>query len=295
MLRVLVVTLYSGENEFEECLNSVRSQVGAKCDHKVIKNLPKHEAHQKLYKLFNDSRQSYDFMVKLDADMAFATEKSLTNLLEFFDDGIEVVSATVLDGLTGMDMDAIHIYTNRCFFHYDSGDPLFTDQVKIEFPGRKLKIVDHDHNVMHAFDPSEFQSFMFGVHRAMKVMQHGFMVPKLNYSSHQRKIISRCFSRYKSGDFDVSKYAILGAGLVYDGVIKDSALYAKDDYRALFEDRRGESKYLDDKRFKSESLLTLSSVIGIVRFTLAAFSYAFRRMKMTILPDRWANRMSRNL
>lgn len=82
-LRVLVVTLFSGENEFEECSNSVRTQVGIRCDHKVIKNLPKHEAHQKLYKLFNDSRQSYDFMVKLDADMAFSAERSLSNLLGF--------------------------------------------------------------------------------------------------------------------------------------------------------------------------------------------------------------------
>lgn len=42
------------------------------------------------------------------------------------------------------------------FFYYDSDSPFFTDQVKIEFAGRKLMIVGYDHNVVRAFAPSEF-------------------------------------------------------------------------------------------------------------------------------------------
>ncbi|MFV8387662.1 hypothetical protein ACNO5E_26555, partial [Vibrio parahaemolyticus] len=68
----LVVTLFSGENEFDKCVKSVSKQrlLGK---HYVVKNKPNKVAHEIIYKKMSDNSE-YDFMAKIDADMVIENE-----------------------------------------------------------------------------------------------------------------------------------------------------------------------------------------------------------------------------
>lgn len=132
MLKVLVVTLFSGENEIDECCNSVMNQKNVDITHKIIKNLPNQEAHQKLYKLFNEIGKDFDYLAKLDADMAFSGPYALTNIISNFKNNIDIVSATVHDGITNTDMQSFNVFSKNCHFHYETNHPLFADRLKID-------------------------------------------------------------------------------------------------------------------------------------------------------------------
>lgn len=283
MLKVIVVTLYSGENEFLECCKSVESQVGVFIDHRFIKYFPKQEAHQKLYQLFNESREEFDYLVKLDADMAFSNSNSLLNVIDRFNDGVDIVSATVHDGITDTDMQSFNIFSKRCFFHYGSNDPLFTDKLTIDYPGIQYSYIDKDRNVIHAFNPSPFQAFMFGVHRALKVVQPGAKIPGLNNSYHQRIILNHAYECYKKTRSAHSKYALFGATLVFQNVINDSALFQKSDYLNIFEDLLSKGDIEIDSRLKERGIFSLVRVLGLNRFVSAVCGQVFRKIRLLIL------------
>ncbi|EDM47381.1 hypothetical protein [Marinobacter algicola] len=269
MFKVLVVTLFSGENEYEQSCKSVNSQVGVDVHHKIIEHLPKQEAHQKLYQLFNEGRKNFDFFAKLDADMAFSKNTSLLNILEMFDKGVDVVSATVYDGITGTDMQSFNVFSNKCRFFYHSNDPLFTDKLKIDYPGVQCSYVDKQRNVLHAFNPSPFQAFMFGVHRALKVVQPGKKIPSLNSSYHQKLILNQAYEYYRRTKSEHSKHALWGATLVFQKIINDSDLYRKSDYLHIFEEVLTKGGDID-VRLTEHDILSLVSVVGWSRFLIAA-------------------------
>ena len=49
-MKIYVGTLYSGENEFEECVAAIQNQTYKNYDHFVIRDLPNKEAHVTLFK-----------------------------------------------------------------------------------------------------------------------------------------------------------------------------------------------------------------------------------------------------
>ena len=279
MVKVLVVTLFCGENEFEQCCESVKQQERVETHHVVIKNLPKQQAHQTLFQLFNDSREEFDYFAKLDADMAFTRPDALARIISRFDEGVDIVSATVHDAITDSDMQSFNVFSNRCYFHFNSNDPLFTDNLRKDYPGQHISYVDHDRNVRHAFRPDPFQAFMFGVHRAMKVLQPGERVPRINSSFHQKRILHQAYENYSRTAFEPAKYALWGASLVFNRVIKDPALVQKSDYAELFEDCLDKGDLNIDGRLKDKSLLSLMRVVGFSRFCFAGLAHALRTIQ----------------
>lgn len=234
MKRVYVVTLFSGENELQECIDSVGEQVGVEIRHEVIRNLPNREAHQELYRRFNEARSSFDYLAKLDADMKFSAPDALLKTISLFDSGTDVVSVTVWDRITNSDMQSFNVFSAACEFDYLNNDPLFTDKVPTTYPGRHLSIVDRGRNVHHAFNPSPYQAFCFGVHRALKIMQRDADVPRLGNSYYQWMFIRSAYVNYaKTGD-DAAKYAVLGAGAVLGGEIEGARMLKKGEYEGAF-------------------------------------------------------------
>lgn len=280
MIKVLVITLYCGENEYEQCCKSVNEQEGLIIEHKVIKNLPKQEAHQKLYKLFNDNAEKFDFFAKLDADMAFATPRSLQAIIQKFENGVDIVSATVHDGITNCDMQSFNVFSSKCHFIFDSNDPLFTDRLRKEYPGRQLSYIDSCRNVLHAFNPSPFQAFMFGVHRALKVVQPNVRQPTINNSFHQKKILYQVYRNYLLNKSNHSKYALYGATAVLRGTIKSEALYQKSDYLEVYHSIIKNKSQSIDKNLESKSLFSLIKVIGLVRFVAGGYKLMMQRVKL---------------
>src|SRR5690554_32771 len=281
-MKILVVTLYSGENEYEQCCESVHSQVGLDITHVVIENLPNQEAHQKLYKLFNDSRSKYDYLAKLDADMVFSNQNSLKNILDKFSDNIDIVSASVHDGITNSHMQGFNVFSSNCYFHYNTNDALYADQLKIDYTGTHLLYTDHDRNILHAYNPSPFQAFMFGVHRAMKVMQYENNYPLINSSFHQKRILYWAYKNSLNNNSAHATHALVGATLVLSGDINNATLYRKSNYLDIFNSINDINEFLLDKRLKSDSLISLVRVLGLIRFSLGGFKLLISRVKKRI-------------
>jgi hypothetical protein len=81
-MRILAGTLYTIENEFEDCCRSIRNQTYKNYDHLVIRNLPKKEAHNNLYQAFVDEADRYDLLVKIDADMVLCDENLFERIVK---------------------------------------------------------------------------------------------------------------------------------------------------------------------------------------------------------------------
>lgn len=279
-MRILVVTLYSGENELNESINSVKSQKGLDIKHEVIENLPKQLAHQNLYRIFNDNRDKYDYFAKLDADMKFSHPNSLSNILRNFSSDVDVLSCTVHDGITNMDMQSFNVFSSRCKFQPENNDALFTDRVEIDYPGKHLSYVDAERNVLHAFNPSDFQAFMFGVHRALKVMQYGSYLLRIENAYHQKRILWNAYRNYIDNKSQPALKALIGASLVFEGHIKNRHLYIKDDYFVFFDEVSQFSLDCVNSRLKEEpNMLSLCRLLGVGRFLLSAIYYSRRKIK----------------
>lgn len=280
MIKVLVITLYSGENEYEQCCQSVKEQKGFVIEHKIIKNLPKQQAHQKLYESFNNNQSNFDYFAKLDADMVFSHPKALYNIIQNFNKNIDIVSATVHDGITDSDMQSFNVFSSRCYFKSDTNDPLFTDSLEIKYKGQHISYIDVERNILHAFNPSPFQAFMFGVHRSLKVVQPGTKVPKVNSSYHQLRILNQAYLNYKQTGSVHAKNALLGATLVFQGIINTQALYQKKDYINIFEKYLIQER-LDciDPRLSKNNFVSLHKVLGKKRFLKGTFNILIKKLK----------------
>lgn len=279
MIKVLIITLYSGENEYEQCCRSVKEQQGFIIEHKVIKNLPKQQAHQELYEKFNNNRSNFDYFAKLDADMMFSHSKALDNIIKKFNKNIDIVSATVHDGITDSDMQSFNIFSSRCLFSSDTNDSLFTDSLEIKHKGQHISYVDVDRNILHAFNPSPFQAFMFGVHRSLKVVQFGNETPKVNNSYYQLKILNQAYLNYKNTGSVHARNALLGATLVFQGIISTQNLYQKKDYIDIFEKYMLRER-LDciDSRLSKNSFISLYKILGKRRFLRGIFNIAIKKV-----------------
>lgn len=278
-MKVLIVTLYSGEAEFDACCRSVLDQKNVTIVHHIIKNLPNREAHQRLYRKFQDDRREYDFLVKLDADMVFSRDDSLAKMLSGFSPGIDALFYTVWDRLTQSRMWSINIFRSTCSFEFDNNDPLFTDRLPVHHTGKKLSIVDEDNLVLHAPFPSEFQAFMFGVHRAFKVVQQGARIPRLEASYHQMRILRNVWKNYNDNNDEMALAALCGAQMVFSGMMRELNFVSKDVFISLYRSSKIEHDSL--KFFKSSPkripIIDVIYIFGFSRFLKSIFSYVSRK------------------
>ena len=82
--RVLVLTLFSGEQEYEEAVAALERQSFRGFDHRVFEHLPNKEAHEALQRAVMESAADYDLFLKLDADMVFRSGDALAQIVELF-------------------------------------------------------------------------------------------------------------------------------------------------------------------------------------------------------------------
>ena len=103
-MRAFVGTLYSGENELEECLASIRMQTLTNYEHQVIRNLPNALAHRTLFQTFLDRSKEFDILIKVDADMVLCSDRLFENIVQKMIENpeIEVFAIAVQDFFTGV-------------------------------------------------------------------------------------------------------------------------------------------------------------------------------------------------
>jgi len=210
-MKVFVGTLYSGENEFDECVAAIQSQTYRNFDHFVFKNLPNKEAHVTLFKSFLDKSDEYAILVKVDADMVLANDMVFENMVDKLQENpqIDLFAIAVHDFFTDKLIWGLNAYRNTVRWDFDK-ETIFVDIPNLP----KEKVIFDDRSLapaaFHCKNPSPFQSFHYGVHRGLKSIQ-----PK-GGSSHWNSLnqIRSNFRRKKEVRLGL---AVLGAELAYAG------------------------------------------------------------------------------
>jgi len=172
--RILVLTLFCGEAEYERCKLSVSQQEGVSTEHVCFEWLPNLEAHEALYRTILSRAGEFDAFLKLDADMVLVHERALLEAWQIFVDvpDTDHLSIPVYDHPSGSYLMGFHLFSPRVSWSFPL-DPLFPDSnpnvpgfERIDF-GIQRRLIDHMPS------PSKEQAFALGVHRASKIVQPG--------------------------------------------------------------------------------------------------------------------------
>lgn len=168
-MRLLVVTLYVQEREFESCVAAIRAQSHRDFEHVVIRGLPEREAHHRMYGTFVERRDEFEILVKVDADMVLADNDFFAKVVQKFQahPTIDLLSIKVHDFFTDRLTWGLNCYRNT-FSWNKSDDLVFTDKVDVP---RERTLFDKSElapAATHCSDPSPFQAFHFGMHRGVK-------------------------------------------------------------------------------------------------------------------------------
>ena len=216
--KVLVLTLFSGEAEFDRCRSSLERQHYLSWEQRVIENLPNTEAHARLYETIMAESGNFGLFLKLDADMVLADEEVLTDLVRVFAErpDLDHLVVAVSDWMTDSHIVGAHLFSNRTRWQQHE-ETLYVDPDP-EFPGRKLVVDDPPRNlILHAGDPSPLQAFHFGAHRALQASQvyRNLSDARPHNARIQWQYLDRVWRHYeRSGDRRLG-LAILAADMVF--------------------------------------------------------------------------------
>lgn len=169
-MRLYIGTLHSNENEFWECVASIKRQTHSNFEHFVFSGLGNVEAHAALYGDFLARKDEFDLLIKIDADMVLTDDDLFVKIEERFqDESLEMLSIDVHDWYSDRLIGGMNTYRNTIQWQGDKG-AVFVDKVGIS--GKRIsdsKILAPA--ALHCPNPSPFQAFHYGVHKAMKVIQ----------------------------------------------------------------------------------------------------------------------------
>jgi hypothetical protein len=214
--RILVGTLFCGENEFGALKQSLSEQTYPHWKHVVYKNLPNKEAHDRLYRTFMEEQGDFDLFLKLDADMVFRTDEGLERIVRIFeeDPDLDHLTLAVWDWYSDSLIEGLHTFSDRA--RWETGEESrFVDPSPL-IRGKRQKLwTDPAPVVDHSPDPSPFQAFRFGVHRALKVVQRDRWIMRFRQAMGQWTLLRNCWKHFeKEGDRRLG-LALLGAEEVF--------------------------------------------------------------------------------
>ena len=214
MTKILVGTLFSGENEYNECLASIRKQSFTNYDHLIIENKPELEAHRQLFQTFLENKDRYDLLIKVDADMVLCSEDLFEEIASQFagNSRLRLLSIRVYDFFTDSLINGLQTYRNTITWDL-TRDTVFpdipnTDQNEAVVDTKRLEPA-----AWHCPNPSVVQAFHYGVHRGIKSLQ------KIHSTTHWATLQAVWRHFVSSGDVRLGM-AVLGAELVYAGRFK---------------------------------------------------------------------------
>ncbi len=216
---VFVLTLYSGEGEFETSCEVLRRQSGVFVEQRVFSNMANKEAHVALYETIAAQSRNYDYFLKLDADMVLRSDHSLQKMVGEFaaQADTDVMTWPVMDHFSGSNIYGIHMFSDRVRWNTNIPD-VFVDPPPV-FPGQKIiHPLDSWADVVHAPLPSMRQAFEFGVHRGFKTFKAREKDPR-NIVFHLG-ILRRVWRAFQASGDQTRGLALLGAEFVRTGYIQ---------------------------------------------------------------------------
>lgn len=175
-METLIVTLYCGEKDYDECCKSLEEQTYKDFDHLVISNQPEVIAHKTLYESFKKN-SDYKYLIKIDADIVLNSNNAIQTLISAAQSKINGncplrVTADVDDYFTGILLQGIHLYSQEVNWNWDGFAEGCTTPDRLDdiHTKRLNRRVCKLHQVLgkHCYYASEKQAFHFGYHRALK-------------------------------------------------------------------------------------------------------------------------------
>lgn len=167
-MRIFVGTLYTVENEFDDCVAAIQAQTYQDFSHIVFEGLRNKEAHEALYSTFLTKADEFDLMIKVDADMVIQDRRLFAGIVHTFETNEPLTHLQIAvhdffaDGLIW----GMHAYRNAVRWQ-TNGEDLFLDR----FDTGGVRVKDSEilaPAAIHCKDPSLLQAFHYGVHRGLK-------------------------------------------------------------------------------------------------------------------------------
>lgn len=218
-MRILVGTLYAIENELEECMKGIKEQSYQNFEHFIIEGLPKQEAHDQLYGTFMGKAADFDLFMKVDADMVIENRALFAQIVEKFQNNPQMDRLTieVYDFFTDRQIDGLHTFRSHVRWGKRTS-MVFTDRHKLPRERCVYDATELAPAATHCKNPSPFQSFHFGLHRAIKIQSYlNYPEPldtNLQFHLDNRELLWQHFLR--TGDLRLG-YAALGTELTLRG------------------------------------------------------------------------------
>jgi len=234
--KILVGTLYSGESQFEDCIDSLQSQSYKKWNQKIFKHLSNKEGHDTLYDYFMDNSNDFDLFIKLDADMVLLRETCLEEIISLFQSDYKLshLESVVQDYLTDSLMMGLHVFRSHVKWR-KSNERLFDDRKPV-LEGDKVDLRQSPAPfVVHNPNPTNYQAFHFGVHRALKALQPGRFLFRISQYNSQSRVLNTIWDNYARSKNIKQGFAALGAYLVFkDEIPKNMYDYTNPKLHAEF-------------------------------------------------------------
>ena len=120
-IKVLFLVMYSGEGDYEKCIESAKNQIGIVSDFFEIKNMSLKDAHCAIYSYWNDHKDDYDMFVKLDADMVLINQTKVIDVWnELKNTNLSLLCVWVDDFLRKRLVPGMIFGTKHCTFNIDN-------------------------------------------------------------------------------------------------------------------------------------------------------------------------------
>lgn len=256
-MKLLVGTLYTIENEFEDCCASIRSQSYRDFDHIVLRDLSKKEAHEALYGHFMEKAGEYDLLVKVDADMVIEDRDLFRKIVERFesDSELDLLLIAVQDFFADKLLIGLNVFRNTVRWELGE-EALFTDMTHVASTIRKTEkdYTDLAPAAVHCADPSPFQAYHYGFHRGMKAVVGG----------KRWGIIAAFYDHYRRERDPRVAYALLGANAAFAGrFLVEHISYSNNTLLEFFEAQYGRASEEEVHR-----AVTRSKVFWIFRSSI---------------------------
>ncbi len=230
-MSVLVGILHAGEFELPACVDSISVQKEIALEYFLISNKGNKQAHDELYSTFMSRSGEFDYFFKLDADMTLRSPHSLCALVSAMrSKGAAHALSYVFDHPSSLAIPGVQIF--RSDSRWEGSD----EQLNVDYPprltGESMLIIDPIY-VDHMSSPSHYQLFRYGIHKALKAIQHGRGAKKsVQKGLLHSAIINGMARNFVSGRQDLV-WALIGARLVFDGGLPSEG-YHSDEVKAIY-------------------------------------------------------------
>ena len=214
-MRIFVGTLFTIENEFDECVESIKGQSYRNFQHFIFENLPNKEAHNALYSSFMNMSCEFDLLIKVDADMVIGDKNLFSNIVNKFLNNawLNELEIAVHDFFSDQLIWGLHVYRNIVKWEKNE-ERLFVDSSPVPSHQRLYDDKYLAPAAIHCKNPSLFQSFHYGVHRGLKILQPDRTTKIRSHRKFHWNNLERTWQNFlNKGDIRLGQ-AVLGSELV---------------------------------------------------------------------------------